>query len=200
MKYDEKNAKQMDDYSIRKIESKILSVGIKSYNFGLADVLWLGVGGVVALDIFYSVYTALEIGIPILSLPFLLLFFPALIQIFAGVMTILRFYQYKGDSVAIATTFVIPKLFLLLTLAVLFAINPQSITLIIGQSNTFFAAYAILNIVGIVVWSAYFYCSFEVECAIPKEERFWSKLSISLLIAYAIYYVCYGAFFYYCVI
>lgn len=180
--------------SIRKIESSLLSHRIKSYNLGLADVLWLGVGGIIALDILSGVFVAKESGLSLVVLLIILL--PILLQVFAGAMTIIRFYGYKGDAVAMATSFIVPKLFLLLAIGIVYKINP-SLYMLLGQSSTYFFAYAILTIFIISLWLTYFYYSFEVECAIPKKERYWGIMAKTIMVAYAIYYACYGILLYY---
>jgi len=193
MKYEEKNAIQISDSekAIRKIESSLLSSRIKSYNLGLADILWLGVGGVVIADVTSGVMIAKN-GTYTLPVLFIILF-PVLLQIFAGIMTIVKFYKYQGDAVAVSTAFAVPKLFYSLTIILLLCvIKPQSIALLTGQISTFYLVSAIFTIVGVAVWLAYFYCSFEVECAIPKKERYWSKIAKIIMSGYTIYYVCLG--------
>lgn len=196
MEHQTENTIQMSESekSIRKIESMLLSNRvIKSYHIGLADVLWLGVGGIIALDIASGVHIAKN---TIISLPvFFIIFLPALLQILAGVMTIVRFYGYKGDAVAMATSFVVPNLFLLLATGIVY--NIPSVHLILTQYNINLAVYAIAIIVSVSIWLAYFYISFEVECAIPKKVRYWSTLAKAIMIGYAIFYACYGILLYY---
>ncbi|MBO7594892.1 MAG: hypothetical protein J6T12_07975 [Salinivirgaceae bacterium] len=180
--------------SIRKIESMLLSNRtIKSYHMGLADVLWLGVGGIIALDIVSGVLIAKDTNLSLTVSLIILL--PILLQIFAGVLTIIRFYGYKGDAVAMATSFVVPKLFLLLAIGIVY--NIPSIHSILGQFGTDLLGYAIGTIISVSLWLAYFYISFEVECAIPKRERYWSVMAKAIMVGYAIIYTCYAILLYF---
>ncbi len=180
--------------SIRKIESMLLSNRvIKSYHIGLADVLWLGVGGIIALDIVFGVLIAKDSSLSLTASLIILL--PAILQIFAGVMTIIRFYGYKGDAVAMATSFVVPNLFLLLAVGIVY--NIPSIHSLLGQASTNIVGYAIATIISVSLWLAYFYISFEVECAIPKKERYWSVMAKAIMVGYVIVYTCYAILLYF---
>lgn len=180
--------------SIRRIESMLLSNRvIKSYHIGLADVLWLGVGGNIVLDIVFGVLIAKDSSLSLTASLIILL--PALLQIFAGVMTIIRFYGYKGDAVAMATSFVVPNLFLLLAVGIVY--NIPSIHSLLGQASSDIVGYAIATIISVSLWLAYFYISFEVECAIPKKERYWSIMAKAILVGYTIVYTCFGILLYF---